>query len=185
MDTEDTSSIDSSLKRQRANKPLPGEIKRSTVVSTSLKPITSSKTTSSTSPNPKGNGLGLKPKPKFAMNNTVISTESQNYLKKSQIQINQTLSAQKVVSNTRKASTSSENQVAMRKCSVNSEALDLAVDQQLGEVNPNMIGHRSVNDISVGSEEGEIDDVLDDERMRRPSATISENQNVLDLHGDD
>merc|ERR1712173_527918 len=151
-------------KRQRANKPLPGERKIITTPITknvkSINPLHKNIIQNNNSTkNSESNSLLLKPKPKLVMaaNNTVISTESQNYLKKSQIQINQTLSAKSNLSSSTRKPSEEPGSGNMRKCSVNSEALDLAIDQQLGEINPSIIAknHKSVN---VENEEGEIED---------------------------
>jgi len=181
MDSTDT---DSSLKRQRANKPLPGSTK------SDRKP----EKLASTSNNSESNTLLLKPKPKLVMglmsgiasNNTVISTESQNYLKKSQLQINQTLNVQKPI-RTRKAS--EDDNRSMRKCSVNSEALDSAVDQHLGEVGERIMAknHKSVikpKNVQNG-EEGEIDDEEPAKPKRHVSTTSDGNHDVLNLHDED
>jgi len=178
----DSTDTDSSLKRQRANKPLPGSDRKPE------KPVVSTKSESNT--------LLLKPKPKLVMsglasNNTVISTESQNYLKKSQLQINQTLNVQKRTT-TRKASEENDTR-SMRKCSVNSEALDSAVDQHLGEVGERIMAksHKSVikpkNVIKVqNGEEGEIDDDEVPTKPKRHASTTSDgNHDVLNLHDED
>lgn len=182
MDSTDT---DSSLKRQRANKPLPGSTK------SDRKPEKSA----STPTNSESNTLLLKPKPKLVMglmsgnasNNTVISTESQNYLKKSQLQINQTLNVQKPV-RTRKASEDDSSR-SMRKCSVNSEALDSAVDHHLGEVGERIMAKNRKPVMKPktvqNGEEGEIDDDEPAKPKRHVSTTSDGNHDVLNLHDED